>query len=224
MLIRKIATISDELKVLIQSGNYEKYILSLMNKSKIIFPGIYAQNVDQSQSQCDFYEVKTLEKFEAKLPFDKREGKLICSNNANLKEWISFMMAEEEEFGDKIITHRGQYTVDSLQLYKTIEKRLKTVQHDENAILFFPYPITLDFEPVGDEVAIHQLVSDILSSIFRELKRNCIIGDRKVFFIYPSIDRKFVLRCMNDDTREYIAYEEMNSFFIYNFEMIEEET
>ena len=37
--------------------------------------------------------------------------------------------------------------------------------HDENAILFFQYPITLDFEPVGDEVAIHQLVSDILSSI-----------------------------------------------------------
>ena len=222
MLLRKVATISDELKTFIQNGNYEKYVLGLMNESKIIFPGTYAQNEDQSQSQCDFYDVDTKEKFEAKLPFDKKEGKLICSNNANLKEWISFMMTEEEEFGDKIITHRGQYTVDCLKLYKTIEKRLKTVQQDENAIIFFPYPITFDFEPIGDEVAIHQLVSDILSSIFRELKRNSIIGNRKVYAIYPTIDEKFALRCLNNDRREYLVCEELNEIFLYKFSMIEE--
>ena len=222
MLIRKVATISDDLKTLIQGGNYEKYILSLMNESKIIFPGTYVQNKDQSHNQCDFYDVETLEKFEAKLPFDKKEGELICSNNSNLKEWISFMMAEEEEFGDKIITHRGQYTIDCLQLYKTIEKRLKSVQQDENAIIFFPYPITFDFEPVGDEVAIHQLVSDILSSIFRELKRNGVVGDKKVYTIYPTIDEKFALRCLNDDRREYLVYDEMNKFFLYKFSTIEQ--
>lgn len=52
--IQKIATLSDELKSFIQSGNYEPYILELMNRSKVIFLGQYAKNEDQSNNQCDF--------------------------------------------------------------------------------------------------------------------------------------------------------------------------
>ena len=57
-----------------------------MNESKTVFPGVYEQHQKQSKGECDFYDVNTLEKYEAKLPFDKKEGKLICSNNSNLKE------------------------------------------------------------------------------------------------------------------------------------------
>ena len=84
MLLRKVATISDKLKTFIQSGNYEIYILRLMNQSKTVFPGEYDRHKVQSHSECDFYDVKTLEKYEAKLPFDKKEGELICRNNSNL--------------------------------------------------------------------------------------------------------------------------------------------
>ena len=51
MEVQKIATLSDELKSFIQSGNYEPYILDLMNRSKVIFPGQYAKNEDQSNNQ-----------------------------------------------------------------------------------------------------------------------------------------------------------------------------
>lgn len=222
MLLRKVATISDKLKAFIQSGNYEIFILRLMNESKTIFPGQYNRHKLQSHSECDFYDVDTLEKYEAKLPFDKKEGELICSNNSNLKEWISFMMREEEEFGDKIIIHRGQYTVDSLRLYRTLEKRLNDVKADEHAIFFFPYPITFDMEPVGDEAPLYQMVSDILSALFRELKRNGVVGNRNVYAIYPTMDEKFALRCLNNDSREYVSCNDLDEIFTYRFALADE--
>ena len=48
------------------------------------------------------------------------------------------MMDEEAEFGELIIEKRGQHSVTELKLYKTLVKRLKTVQESENAIFFFP--------------------------------------------------------------------------------------
>lgn len=222
MLLRKVATISDKLKNFIQSGNYEIYILNLMNESKLVFPGVYNQHKEQAHSECDFYDIETLEKYEAKLPFDKKEGELICRNNSNLKEWISFMMKEEEEFGDKIITHRGQYTIDSLQLYKTLEKRLNDVKLDEHAVFFFPYPITFDMEPIGDELPLYQMASDILAALFRELKRNGVVGDRNVYAIYPTMDEKFALRCLNNDLREYIVCNELDEIFTYRFALANE--
>lgn len=163
MEVKKIATLSDDLKRFVQSGNYEPHILKLMNRSKVIFPGHYERNLEQSENQCDFYDVKTGEKFEAKLPFDKKEGELICSNHGSLKAWLEFMMDEEAEFGEKIIMERGKHRLDSLKLYKTLRKRLESVQKDENAVILFPYPITLDMEGNGEVNLLH-CCSDILSS------------------------------------------------------------
>lgn len=216
LVIRQVATLSDELKSFIQSGNYEPYLLELMNQSTLIFPGQYVSNEDQSSGQCDFYDVYTLEKFEAKLPFDKKEGQLICSNNANLKEWIEFMMNEEEEFGEKIIHYRGQYKITDLTLYKTLEKRINTVQKDENAVFLFPYPITLDMEN-GDGLNLLHFCGDILSNIFSELAKQGVIGTRKIYVIYPSLDDKMVLRCLNNGQREYLCSSDMKRFFSYEF-------
>ncbi|MBQ3132770.1 MAG: hypothetical protein IJC17_00650 [Clostridia bacterium] len=216
MVVRQIATLSDELKPFIQSGNYEPYTLDLMNKSALVFPGQYEWNEDQSNGQCDFYDVHTLEKFEAKLPFDKKEGQLICSNNANLKDWIEFMMNEEEEFGEKIIRCRGQYKITDLTLYKTLEKRINTVQKDENAVFLFPYPITLDAEG-GDGLNLLHFCGDILSNIFSELAKQGVISTRKIYVIYPSLDNKMVLRCLNNHQREYLFSADMKRFFSYEF-------
>ena len=210
------ASLSEELKSFVQSGNYEPYILALMNKSKTVFPGQYGHYEKQHHSQCDFYDLATAEKYEAKLPFDKTEGKLLCSNSANLKNWIEYMMDEEAEFGEHIIHQGESYKIEHLRLYKTLEKRLNTVQEDENAIFFFPYPITLDLEEKG-EVSLLHFCGDILSSIFRVLVQNDIIRGRKVYAIYPSADRKIVLRCLNTNQREYLISEKINSVFSYRF-------
>lgn len=219
MKMQKIATLSDDLREFVQSGRYEKYILELMNRSKVIFPGQYLRNENQSCNQCDFYEVETLEKFEAKLPFDKKEGKLICSNQGSFQAWLEFMMDEEAEFSEKIILERGKHSVADLRLYKTMEKRLLTVEQDENPVILFPYPITLDMEGDGGLNLLH-FCSDILSAIFNELKKNGVVGNRKVFVIYPSADQKLVLRCMNTNQREYLSPEALNEVFSYSFTLL----
>ena len=86
MKLQQKAVLSDDLKVFIQSGNYEPYILDLMNQSRIIFPSKYERNEVQSEGQCDFFDTETLEKYEAKLPFYKKEGELICRKDSTLKE------------------------------------------------------------------------------------------------------------------------------------------
>lgn len=219
MEIKKIATLSDDLKTFVQSGNYELYILELMNRSKVIFPGNYKRNLTQSENQCDFYDDKTGEKFEAKLPFDKKEGELICSNHGSLKAWLEFMMDEEAEFGEKIIIERGKHTVDSLTLYKTMEKRLKTVKEDENAIILFPYPMVLDMQGDGGLNLLH-FCGDMFSSIFDELMKKGVVGNRQIYTIYPSADNKMVLRCLNTNQREYIVSEGMSKIFAYSFSLI----
>lgn len=219
MELKKIATLSDDLKKFIRSGNYEPYILKLINRSKLIFPGEYERNEVQSESQCDFYNVRTGEKYEAKLPFDKKEGELICSNHGSFNAWLEFMMEEEAEFGEKIILERGKYTVDSLTLYKTMEKRLKTVKEDENAIILFPYPMVLDMQSDGELNMLH-FCGDMFSSIFEELRKNGIVGNRQIYTIYPSADNKMVLRCLNTNQREYIVSEEMSKVFAYSFSLL----
>lgn len=216
MELKKLAVISDEFKDFIQSGNYEIVILNLMNQSQIVFPNRYIRNEIQSNNECDFVDTTTLEKYEAKLPFDKKEGMLICSNKGNLRDWLVYMMDEEAEFGELIIEKRGQHSVTELKLYKTLVKRLKTVQDSENAIFFFPYPITLDMDP-KESFSMLQFCSDILDSVFRELKKNGWIGKRQVYAIYPSIDEKMVLRWLNNNKREYISCAETEKYFKYSF-------
>ena len=115
MEVRKVATLSDDLKGFIQSDNYEPYIVELINRSKVIFLGQYKQNKKQSQKQYNFYDVETGEKYEAKLPFHMKEGELIFSNHGSLKACLKFMMDEEAEFGEKIILERGKHRIDSLK-------------------------------------------------------------------------------------------------------------
>lgn len=218
MEINSVAILSDDLRTFIQSGNYEPYVLALMNRSMVVFPGQYDRNTDQFNNQSDFYDVQTFEKYEAKLPFDKKEGKLICSNQGSFKAWLEFMMDEEAEFGEKIIQERGKYSVDSLRLYKTLEKRLNDVREDENAVILFPYPMVLDMQGDGGFNFLHNC-SDCLSAVFDELTRKGIVAGRKVFVIYPSADNKMVLRCMNNNKREYIFAPELNKVFSYSFSL-----
>ena len=223
MVLQQQAVLTKELKKFIQSGNYENYILELMNQSKVIFPNRYERNPIQSAGECDFYDTETCKKYEAKLPFDKKEGEIICRKDSELMNWLKFMMDEEAEFGEKIIVNRGKYQASDLQLYKTLEKRLNTVQEDENAVILFPYPITLDLEPVEGCFNILGMTGDILSSIFSQLVRNNIVGKRNVYVIYPSMDEKIVLRCLNTGIRECLVFDKLKEVFAYSFALLEDD-
>lgn len=217
MTIQTIATISKSFKAFLQGGAYEPAILELMNKSKRVFPLTYELRKEQSHGEPDFIGFKDgqndIIKFDAKLPFDKKEGELICRSKSDFTAWFEFMLAEVSEFSNHMITNRGIHNVNETKLFKTIDKRLKTIRDDENAIFFFPYPITHD----GESMIFTQMASDILSVIFCELMHENKIKNRRIYAIYPSMDQKMTLRCLNNNAREYIASPEISQHISYEF-------
>ena len=83
------ATFSKDLIQLFRK-EYEKFVLEIMNSSKVVFPGRYKQVFEQSNGECDFIEEKTGKKFDAKLPFRKGQvelltnGKKTCAQNRRM--------------------------------------------------------------------------------------------------------------------------------------------
>lgn len=210
--VKMIATISEKLSKLVNKNEYEPRLCKLMNASQRVFPGRYEWIADQPSGECDFVEHETGKKYDAKLPFTSKHGKLIGSRNHDFKKWLELMRNAEAEFGEDIIATRGK-SVTSLELYKIIDERLGSVQDDENVIFFFPYPIVLD----GKDMMFFPYVTDFLGAIFNELRKQDKIKGRDIFVIYPACDGDIVLRCLNDDTREYIRFPEFDDFIAYNF-------
>lgn len=113
------------------------------------------------------------------------------------------MYNESAEFG-KCIENRKQpdkYDIKTLSVYKSMESLLRSVKADEDAIIFIPYTKVLD----GKDMVFVQFASDELSTIFSKLQSEGVVGDRKVYAIYPGIDRTIVLRTLNTGVREYIT-------------------
>lgn len=210
--VTMMATISEKFSKLINKDEYEPRLCNLMNLSTVVFPGRYERIVEQHSGQCDFIDVESGVKFDAKLPFNRKQGKLIGSNNHDFKQWIEIMQREESEFGEDIVATRGK-NIATMELYKIMEDRLSTIQEDEHAIFFFPYPIVMD----SKEFEWMHIVSDFLDAIFRELKKNKKVSPRNIYVIYPTIDGDIALRCLNNNRREYIRYEGFDDFIVYNF-------
>lgn len=222
MNIRTIVSISPTIQTFLQSGNYEIPILDLMNTSKSVFPRKYSRIEKQPNNQCDYISEwtddegnKHIEKYDAKLPFDKKEGELLCSNQADFKKWLEFMMNEAAEFANYMIINRGSYSVKQLRLYKTLDKRISSLKEDEHGIIFFPYPITFD----GEDMSFLSSATDILSAIYNDLLSEGKIGTRNIYILYPTIGNKIALRCMNTGTREYLCSTEISKHISFNISL-----
>lgn len=213
--IIEVAKFGDNFKELIQrSKKYERIIEDLMNDSKVVFPNRYRYISEQHSHQCDFEDVVTMQKYDAKLLFAERDGKLLGSRNGDYSKWCQLQMEQVCEFGD-YIENRGQRKISDLTFYKIACERLKSVEVDEDVIFFIPYPIVLD----GKEFEMLHFCGDMLSAIFGELQRNGLVGDRKVYAIYPCVERAIVLRCLNTDKREYFTDHELRKYIAYDISL-----
>ena len=94
-----------------------------------------------------------------------------------------------------------------------MDERLSSLEDDEHAVFFFPYPIVLDCK----EFEFMLFTSDFLDAIFRELMRSQKIGSRSIYVIYPALDGDIVLRCLNDNRREFLHYDGFDEFITYQF-------
>lgn len=216
-VIRETVNINDKFKTLIQSGNYEKIIHAIMNDSTKVFPNNYIHILSQSKGECDIKDSLSGKKFDAKLPITTLQGKLVGSRNADLLQFFQTVRIELEEFGE-YIEKRGQTDFEQLRLYQILKKKLEADKPDENLIFLFPFPVVLDL----GSTSITRIAGDVLTEIYRNLKKNNIIGKREIYVIYPCVDKQIVLRCLNNNKREYIEDIYLREYIQYDIELVKE--
>ena len=199
-------TIDNSFRDLIKSGTYEKYIFDIISRAEELFSGRrFTYNESQPRGECDFVD-DLGQKYDAKLIFDKKQGSLIGDPKNQFQDWLQAMMGEKSEFADAI-QMRNPSLVKNTKLYQIMKKRLESVNADENAILFIPYPIVDDHKD-----SILQFTTDFLQAVYDRLEEDGVVGKRKVYFIYPSIEpHVYVLRNC-DRAREYIRCSELADF------------
>ncbi|MBO5333284.1 MAG: hypothetical protein J6B37_04130 [Clostridia bacterium] len=209
------STIHNDIKDLIKSGNYERIILDLMNASKTIFPGHYIHQDNQARGECDFVGAVTGEKFDAKIPIDKRQGKMIGSRNGDVGALTTELRKEALEFQYCFLGDHKK-PIRELNLFKKMKNNINKTKAEENVIFFIPYPIVFDFENfplIG--------ASDLLKKIYQELATDTDISRKHLYAIYISFDRKMVLRNLETDKREYIQFPEIQHYIDYDIKHIE---
>ena len=206
------SSINIQFRDLLKCSKYEALVGELMNKSKIVFPNKYIHQEDQSFGQCDFIDSVTCEKYDAKLPFSPDDGKQIGSRKGNVGNFSKIMYQEVAEFtispGNKA---NHDAIVMNLSLYQTMKSLISKTNPDEHVIFFIPYPIVLDFTNFPLSGAI-----DILKAIYRLLNKELNFGEKQIYAIYVSYDKKVVLRNLGRDQREYIECDELWSYLSYD--------
>ena len=145
LAITKAISVSNEFRDLIKNGNYEKYILLILQASQVIFSGKQFHFVDkQSHGECDYIDQNGV-KYDAKLIFNKKQGALLGDPKNDLVKWIEEMKNESIEFS-RCIEQRDLSLVRSTQLYNIMKNRIESTKEDENPILFIPFQIVDDCE------------------------------------------------------------------------------
>lgn len=196
---------------LLKSSNYEALVGRLMNKSKVVFPHSYIHQEEQSSGQCDYIDSITGEKFDAKLPLSRKDGKQIGSIKGNVGNFSKIMYQEAAEFRlrpEKMASH--DTLVRNLSLYQIMKELITKTNPDEHVVFFIPYPIVMDFTdfPLSGIV-------DILKAIYRLLCKELDFGEKQIYAIYVAYDKKVVLRNLGKDKREYIEFDELWQFVNY---------
>lgn len=210
LTFRTVVTIDRSFRDLIKSGAYEQYVFTIISRSEILFPGrTFTYNATQSHGECDFVD-DLGQRYEAKLVFNNKQGQLIGDPKNQIQDWLQDMTDEKTEFGE-CIQKRNLSLVKKTKLYQIMKERLESVATDENAILFIPYPIVDDYK----ESVFLQLATDFLQAVYDQQNKEGIVGNRKVYFIYPSMEAHvYVLRSASR-TREYIRCDELDDFIEY---------
>lgn len=207
-----LVTISNEFKSFIQGGAYENLIFELLNQSKKHFPHRFEKIEHQHCGECDFIDMETGEKYDAKLPITKKQGRLIGSKNSDFEEWLKSTIEELSEFSDMFITNRGRYHVRDLTLYKIMEEEIKRNAADEHIIFFFPFLVVYE----ASETIWGQFASDILTCIYDELVEECVVENRKLYAIYPTVDGDLAIRNMETRVREYFSSKKLDKYISFD--------
>ena len=210
ILVSYKATINDAFRDLFKNQKYEQYVFMIISRSKVIFKGLEFRKIEtQHNNEPDFMDQFGC-KYDAKLLFNTEQGRIIGDRKYNIKDWFDIAMEECSSYGE-LVNERDYSGIVETELYKITKEKVESLEPDENGLFFIPYPVSLD---VRGSIFLG-LTTDYLQAIYNKLVEDEIIGDRKIFFIYPSSEEgEYVLRDTNFQ-REYIAVPELDSFIVY---------
>ena len=127
MKIKKMMTVSNDLIDLFRNHEYEHYVLYLMKESQSVFPGEYKMVNEQSHGECDFIEVNSNTKYDAKLPFLKNQLELLTDGKRHkpqIEKWIKIMQAEASDFDPLAIRNNRNYDITETQLYQIMKEAI----------------------------------------------------------------------------------------------------
>lgn len=199
----------------IKSQQYEKYVFIIISKSETIFNGKrFTHLYNQSNGEPDFIDQEG-NKYEAKLIFDKMQGKLLGEQKNDIDKWFVSLQEEVSEFSETVIRKRNTELIKETKLYNILVERLSSVGEDENVLFFIPYPIVND---VRGSIFL-QFATDYIQAVHNKMVEEKLIGDRMIYFIYPSMDASvYVLRDGNYH-REYIECKELDPLIVYKTDL-----
>lgn len=210
MTFGHILYLSNDFLELFHKHRYEKYVLDIMNKSKVIFPGDYKTVQEQSNGECDYIDIKTNEKFDAKIPFEQKHMKMLAQgkkHDPDVRGWLEILKKEADEYTRLLANKKS---ISELKLYDIIKNQVEKEKEDENIVLFLPYPISVSFE--GGVFT--QFFPNYFNDIFSQLKRDLYLSNRKIYVVYPSSEKnKFALKQNDVWQTEYIVCEELGRYF-----------
>lgn len=215
MVIKNLFSFSDDFIQLFNHKNYEKYVLQIMNCSKKVFPETYIMIEEQSNGECDFINILTLEKYDAKLPFKKEQVSMLTNGNKHkpqVENWVRLMMEEAQEYNPVSIREDASYDIANTKLYKIMSNLISKDNMDENIIFFLPYPISL---AIRDSIFL-QLTTDYLRAIYERLMQDGYLCNRSIYAIYPASEKnQFAVRNLAEYGAEYIECKELGKYFSY---------
>lgn len=200
----------EKFRDLFHRKRYEQLLLPIINASNEIFKGKSFEYIEeQSNGECDFIDCYG-EKYDAKLLFDQEQGALVGDEKNNLVLWIESMYEESCEFSPLKLREDFNY-LENMKLYKVLKSRIETVNQDEKAILFMPYPVVLDFE----EANFYHKCTDFLQAVFDKLYQQGYVKCKDVFFIYPSMEKDIYVLRDSIRNREFIKDSVINEYMEY---------
>lgn len=201
MSIYCIAQLSSNIRELIQARTYEPIIEKIMNDSQRIFPSKYERILEQSHGECDFTDIQSKQKYDAKLLFSNEQCQCLAKGAIYLQKWLQSLYSEIHE-ANQALMYQYEFNTSNTLLYREILLRLMSVEADESAILFIPFPIIPDFS----HTVYAQFSTDVISHTYHQiLISNNPPKCKKTYLIYPDrFSQQLILRDLDSGAIEHL--------------------
>ena len=200
---------------IIKKEVYEPFICNIMNESSYFFknkPIIMNNNKHgQSNGEPDFLDAKN-NKYEVKLMINTKQGNMLGRDDKkDIQGFINEIVTELQEFGNHI-NNNDIIDIEDTIFYKIVEKRVESIEDDENIVLFIPFPI---FPDRKDLIFLSDF-TDFAQKVYDELVKNELIGEREFYYVYPAQDgNSIVVRNPKIRKKEFLNSPDFKKYFVY---------